>query len=186
MTPSRVAVVTGGRRHLGALCRHGHDHDGSGKSLRSASAQNRCVECERLRQATPENRQKRNARKAKWRALNLEKAREKTRNQVAAWKKANPEAARRHRLKAVLNRKAKRKSARKPTPAEVAECEKDRRIAHVAATRATRESLVAAAAVAAATEIANQQLAKSMDAAEVAAVGEVRLRPRTSRASEAK
>lgn len=60
-------------KYLGSLCKRGHDHEGTGKSLRYSN-RGSCVECTV-------------SAGAKWRKANPEKVREYTRK----WREANPE-----------------------------------------------------------------------------------------------
>ncbi|MCP5003373.1 MAG: hypothetical protein GY941_05390 [Planctomycetes bacterium] len=77
-------------KYLGALCKQGHSHEGTGRSLRYSS-NCRCVVCTALSAVEweKENPGKRKAAVQKWKKKNPEKA--KAANQK--WSKANPEKA---------------------------------------------------------------------------------------------
>jgi len=54
-------------KHLGSLCKRGHDWEGTGKSLRRKLSYN-CIECEKERWKTPEYQQKKQSYREKNRA----------------------------------------------------------------------------------------------------------------------
>ena len=70
---------------LGTLCRRGHDHNGTGKSLRYKCGHNPCVECNTInaRRNREDNPERYNAVKARYREKNRAKANAWHRNHYA-------------------------------------------------------------------------------------------------------
>lgn len=106
--------------YLGTLCKRGHDHEGSGRSLRRSSNRS-CVVCNYWCDL-----EKARARKQKWRQANREKLRvkskewrqaypEKARAKNEKWRQANLEKSRAH------NRKMWRKEAVAKVPQKLQE-----------------------------------------------------------------
>ena len=78
------------RFKLGTLCKHGHDWNGTGKSLRCVKPRHDCVECKRINSARYRHSEKGKDNSAIYYNANKEKIVKK----AIDWNKANPEKAR--------------------------------------------------------------------------------------------